>query len=229
MGRAGRFRDPTRRCGCERGGSTASELTDTQQMRPDGIGDCRYACPVRNTKAFRDAVQSTVAELERHGIPGGPVGVADLIERNITALSLQMKISPAAALKYFDPAALANSLAEVAAGAAASGELQLGEAPYPPFGNPELALIMAGIPDLLVQTGGDLFAVFQHVAVTAWMAGHIHGEDGCPGCDRKGTPGGHDWNARMAGIAGQDPRIARWLTPEVWNRALESTGFSLEQ
>ena len=45
----------------------------------------------------------------------------------------------------------------------------------PPLGNPELALVLAGVPDSLVQTGGDLYAVIVDVAVNAWMAGHIAG------------------------------------------------------
>ncbi|WP_234340519.1 hypothetical protein VM636_30190 [Streptomyces sp. SCSIO 75703] len=49
----------------------------------------------------------------------------------------------------------------------------------PPIDNPELALVLAGVPDSLAQTGGDLYAVIINVAVNAWMAGHIHGEDGC--------------------------------------------------
>ena len=34
----------------------------------------------------------------------------------------------------------------------------------PPLGNPELALVLAGVPDSLVQTGGDLYAVIVDVA-----------------------------------------------------------------
>ncbi|MGV9290715.1 hypothetical protein [Streptomyces sp. NPDC003719] len=49
----------------------------------------------------------------------------------------------------------------------------------------------------LAQTGGDVFSVIVSVAVNAWMAGHLHGEDGCDGSR---GPGGHDWQARMRTI-----------------------------
>lgn len=45
-------------------------------------------------------------------------------------------------------------------------------------------------------------------------SGHIHGEDGCNGCDRgTGTPVGHAWEARMQSIKTASPDIERWLTP----------------
>ncbi|MGZ3097072.1 hypothetical protein [Streptomyces sp. H72] len=59
------------------------------------------------------------------------------------------------------------------------------------------ALVLAGVPDSLAQSGGDLYAVIVNVAVNAWMAGHIHGEDGCDG--RRG-PAGHDREARICTI-----------------------------
>ncbi|MEV6949607.1 transposase [Streptomyces sp. NPDC051172] len=36
-----------------------------------------------------------------------------------------------------------------------------GPGPMPPVGNPELALVLAGVPDSLAQTGGDLHAVIN--------------------------------------------------------------------
>ncbi|MEU3707972.1 hypothetical protein ACIOML_29730 [Streptomyces anulatus] len=51
----------------------------------------------------------------------------------------------------------------------------------PPIDNPGIALVLAGVPDSPAQTGGDLYAVIINVAANAWMAGHIHGEDGCTG------------------------------------------------
>ncbi|MFE4250638.1 hypothetical protein ACFRU3_14215 [Streptomyces sp. NPDC056910] len=44
---------------------------------------------------------------------------------------------------------------------------------------PELALILASVPDALARSAGDLYAVVINAAVNAWMAGHIHGEDSC--------------------------------------------------
>ncbi|MGY3676427.1 hypothetical protein ACVWXU_000050 [Streptomyces sp. TE33382] len=37
----------------------------------------------------------------------------------------------------------------------------------PPIDNPELALVLVGVPDSLAQTGGDLYAVIINVAVNA--------------------------------------------------------------
>ncbi|MFB8085912.1 hypothetical protein [Streptomyces sp. NPDC055992] len=45
----------------------------------------------------------------------------------------------------------------------------------PPLDNAELALVLAGVPDSLALTGGDLYAIIANVAVNAWMAGHIAG------------------------------------------------------
>lgn len=36
--------------------------------------------------------------------------------------------------------------------------------------------------------------------LNACMADHIHGEDGCTGCDDSRGPAGHDWEARMRTI-----------------------------
>ncbi|MGQ7753670.1 DUF7019 family protein [Streptomyces sp. WC2508] len=65
----------------------------------------------------------------------------------------------------------------------------------PPIDNPELALVLAGVPDSLAQSGGDLYATIINVAVNAWMAGHIHGEDGCTGCECS--------RGRLAGLCGR--------------------------
>ena len=40
----------------------------------------------------------------------------------------------------------------------------------------------AVVPDSPAQRSGDLYAVIVDVAVSAWTAGHIHREGGCPGC-----------------------------------------------
>jgi hypothetical protein len=42
-----------------------------------------------------------------------------------------------------------------------SSDKGVGRAPMPPVGNPELALVLAGVPDSLAQTGGDLYAVIN--------------------------------------------------------------------
>jgi hypothetical protein len=84
------------------------------------------------------------------------------------------------AWRYFDAAALADSLAKSTREfEESSSKKDVGRAPLPPLDNPELALILASVPDAVARTGGDLYAVILNVAVNAWMAGHIHGEDGC--------------------------------------------------
>ncbi|WP_411153408.1 hypothetical protein [Streptomyces sp. A30] len=103
----------------------------------------------------------------------------------------------------------------------------VGQAPLPPRDNPELALILAGVPDALARTGGDLYAVILNVAVSAWMASHLHGEDGCEGCDGNRGPTGHDWQARMRTLTEMQPDITKWFDRDVWTRALNNTGFTV--
>ncbi|MFH8803919.1 hypothetical protein ACH4F6_30710 [Streptomyces sp. NPDC017936] len=76
---------------------------------------------------------------------------------------------------------------------------------------------------------GDLFTALLRVVLNSWMAGHLHGEDGCDSCARgTGTPGGHDWEARMRSITTASPGIERRLTPDVWNDAFRQTGYALQ-
>ncbi|MFJ4633769.1 hypothetical protein [Streptomyces sp. NPDC088847] len=97
----------------------------------------------------------------------------------------------------------------------------------PPIDNPELALVLAGVPDSLAQSGGDLYAVIINVAVNAWMAGHIHGEDGCAGCDGSRGPARHDWEARMRTITEMQPDITRWFDRDTWTRAVDGVGYTV--
>ncbi|MFC8014323.1 hypothetical protein [Streptomyces cinereoruber] len=91
----------------------------------------------------------------------------------------------------------------------------------PPVDNPELALILGGIPDALEESGGDLYSVI----VNAWMAGHIHGEDGCTGCQDK-RPTGTDWRARMDTITAMQPDT-KWFNREVWTATLNDTSYGI--
>ncbi len=183
---------------------------------------------MRNTKAFKDASAQTLAELARRGVTLRPGTVEDVIERNMTAVAAQLGIQVRSAWRYFDPAGLADTLAQQQQDFAdSSAENGAGHAPMPPLNNPELALLLAGVPDALVETGGDLYAVILNVAVNAWMAGHIHGEDGCTGCEGNRGPSGHDWQARMDAIAQLSPGITKWFDSDVWNAALHDSGFSV--
>ncbi|MEU6106569.1 hypothetical protein [Streptomyces flaveolus] len=143
-----------------------------------------------------------------------PSTVEDTIEKNINTVAQHLGIQVRSAWRYFDAAVLADRLAGSAQSfAEGSSATDAGQAPMPPIDNPELALVLAGVPDSLAQTGGDLFSVIVNVAVNAWMAGHIHGEDGCTGCDGSRGPGGHDWQARMRTITEMQPDISKRFDP----------------
>jgi len=182
---------------------------------------------VRNTKAFQTAVADTLAELARLGITVRPGTVADVIETNITAVATQLGIQVRSAWRYFDAQALAASLARQRRDFEQSDEGKIGQPPLPPVGNPELALILAGVPDSLEETGGDLYQVIINLVVNAWMAGHIHGEDGCNGCEGSRGPAGHDWKARMDAITAMQPDITKWFDRDVWTAALNDSGYAL--
>ncbi|MFF9667102.1 hypothetical protein ACF1FY_34115, partial [Streptomyces althioticus] len=129
---------------------------------------------------FQDALGRTLSELARRGVTLGPNGVADAIEQQATAIARRLGIKKREALSRLDTAALAGAIAS-AAQEREHADLAVGEGPFPPVDNLELAMILAGVPDALVESGGDLYAVILNVAANAWMAGHLHGEDGCPG------------------------------------------------
>ncbi|WP_416971577.1 hypothetical protein [Streptomyces sp. 4F14] len=183
---------------------------------------------MRNTKAFKDAVAQTLAELARRGVTIGPATVEDSVERSMRVVSNQLGIQVRSAWRYFDAATLAEGLAASLRKFEEGGDKEdAGEAPMPPVDNPELAVILASVPDTLAQTGGDLFSVIINVAVNAWQAGHIHGEDGCPGCEGARGPSGHDWDARMQAVTRLQPDITKWFDRDVWTDALTKSGFTV--
>lgn len=65
------------------------------------------------------------------------------------------------------------------------------------------------------------------MAVNAWMAYHIHGEDGCTGCDASCGDAGHDWQARMRAITEMQPDITKWFDRDVWTAAVNDTGYTV--
>ncbi len=69
----------------------------------------------------------------------------------------------------------------------------------------------------------------DNVAVNAWMAGHIHGEDGCDGCEGSRGPSGHGRNDRVKQITGLPPDITKWFDRDQWNAALHDSGFSVQR
>ncbi|MEV0530885.1 hypothetical protein [Kitasatospora sp. NPDC050463] len=174
---------------------------------------------------FQKVLGQTLTELARRGVTLGPNGVADAIEQQATAIAAARGIRKREALTHIDPASLAEAVASVARQREHDG-LVAGEGPFPPVDNPELAMILAGVPDALVESGGDLYSVILNVAVNAWMAGHVHGEDGCSGCDFRGDTG-HDWQARMATLSAAAPDITKWFNRDVWTKALENSGYTL--
>ncbi|MEE1736403.1 hypothetical protein PUR49_07800 [Streptomyces sp. BE147] len=183
---------------------------------------------MRNTKAFKEAVAQTLTELAHRGVTLAPTTVADTIEQQITTVSERLGIQVRSAWRYFDASLMAGRLAEsLASYEESSSEKDIGQAPMPPLDNPELALVLAGVPDSLATSGGDLYAAFVNVAVNAWMAGHIHGEDGCTGCDGSRSDAGHDWEARMRTITEMQPNITKWFDRDVWTAAVNDTGFTV--
>ncbi|MFQ6147473.1 hypothetical protein ACLMNJ_31100 [Streptomyces seoulensis] len=183
---------------------------------------------MRNTKAFKEAVAQTLTELAHRGVTLAPSTVEDTIEKSISTVADRLRIQTRSAWRYFDAAALADRLAQSQGSyEESSNEKEVGQAPMPPIDNPELALVLAGVPDSLAQTGGDLYAVIVNVAVNAWMAGHIHGEDGCTGCDNSRGPAGHDWEARMRTITELQPDITKWFDRDVWARAVNDSGYTV--
>ncbi|MFB7947094.1 hypothetical protein ACFC6L_19505 [Kitasatospora phosalacinea] len=182
---------------------------------------------MRNTKAFKEAAAETLAALARRGVTVRPGTVEDIIEERVTAVAQMMRIQVRSAWTYFNPDVLADAIAKQHQEGA--GNDAAGQAPMPPVDNPELALILAGVPDALVESGGDLYSVIVNVAVNAWMAGHIHGEDGCAGCEGARGDAGHDWEARMATITTLKPDITKWFDRTAWTAALHDSGFSVER
>ncbi|MFD8726258.1 hypothetical protein ACFV2H_52270 [Streptomyces sp. NPDC059629] len=67
---------------------------------------------MRNTKAFKEAVAETLAELARRGVTLAPATVEDIIERNVQAVAAQLGIQVRSAWRYFDASVLADSLAQ---------------------------------------------------------------------------------------------------------------------
>ncbi|MET9914935.1 hypothetical protein ABZZ74_51215 [Streptomyces sp. NPDC006476] len=105
---------------------------------------------MRNTKAFKEAVAQTLAELAHRVVRLAPSTVEDTIEKNISAVAERLRIQVRSAWRYFDAAALADRLADSAnAFKESSSEKGVGQAPMPPIDDPELALVLAGVPDPL--------------------------------------------------------------------------------
>ncbi|MFE9687858.1 hypothetical protein [Streptomyces sp. NPDC006285] len=183
---------------------------------------------MRNTKVFKEAVAQTLTELAHRGVTLATATVQDTIERQVTTVAERLGIQVRSAWRYFDAGVTADHLAQsLSSYEESSSDKGAGQAPMPPIDNPEFALVLAGVPDLLVQSGGDLYGAIVNVAVNAWMAGHLHGEDGCSGCDGSRGPAGHDWHARMRTITEMQPHIATWFGREVWTAAVNDAGYPL--
>jgi len=180
---------------------------------------------MRNTKAFKTALGDTLQELARRGVTVRPGTVADTIERNMTGVAQQLGTQPRSAWRYFDAAVLADTIARQVRSRDERGapDEEPAGAPMPPVGNPELALVLGSVPDALAESGGDPYAVI----VNAWMAGRIHGEDGCAGCEGARGPAGHDWQARMDAVTAGVPGIDKWFDRDVWTAALHDAGYTV--
>ncbi|MBM9506780.1 hypothetical protein [Actinacidiphila acididurans] len=83
--------------------------------------------------------------------------LSNVVEKNMTAVSGRLGIQVCSAWRYFDASALAKRLAGRArAFEQSSAAESAGHTPMPPVGNPELALVLAGVPDSPAQSSGDL-------------------------------------------------------------------------
>ncbi|MFF3429639.1 hypothetical protein [Streptomyces sp. NPDC002602] len=184
---------------------------------------------MRNTKAFKDAVAVTLSELARRGFAFHRGTIADTVGDGMRLVAERLGIHARSARKHFDVDGRPDRTAEQRRRTEEGGtaEPEIGQPPTPPVDNPELALILAGVPTALEENGGDLYLVVLSVAVNAWMAGHIHGEDGCTGCQDKRGRAGTDWQARMDGITALKPDIAKWFDRDVWTAALNDTGYTV--
>ncbi|MER5888070.1 hypothetical protein ABT160_29985 [Streptomyces sp. NPDC001941] len=185
---------------------------------------------MQNSDEFKDALARTLDELVRLGASIESGAVADAIEASIIQAADRLGIQQSAAWRYFDAPDFAALLARqgeeredigVTAGP--------GQAPMPPVDNPEFAMIIASVPNQLAQSGGDLLGVITFVAASAWMAGHLHGEDGCAGCEGNRGSHGHDWDARMKHIEAVSPDVTQWLDRARWTAALHDSGYSVER
>lgn len=96
----------------------------------------------------------------------------------------------------------------------------------PPVDNPELALILGGVPDTLEESGGDLYSVIVNVAVLA-VDGRAHPRRGrlhrLPGQAARR----HRLAARMDTITTMQPDITKWCNREVWTSPLNDTGYDV--
>ncbi|MEU5525171.1 hypothetical protein ABZ759_32235 [Streptomyces sp. NPDC047860] len=170
---------------------------------------------MRNTKAFKEAVAETLAELASRGVTLAPSTVEDTIEKNISAVSgWASRCAPPGGTSTppHSPTASPTTHAPSrrAARRRAPGTRRCRRSATPSWRWCSLAFRTPWH-----RTGGDLYGVIVNVAVNAWMAGHIHGEDGCTGCDGSRGPAGHDWEARMRTIIEMQPDIAKWFDRDV--------------
>ncbi|MER6386890.1 hypothetical protein ABT236_00245 [Streptomyces sp. NPDC001523] len=184
---------------------------------------------MRNTKAFKDAVAVTLSELTSRGFAFRRGTIADTVRDGMRLMVERLGVQTRSGRKHLgvdghpDRATARRGRTDEDRTPA----WEIGQPPTPPVDNPELAIILAGVPNALEENGGDLYLVVLGVAVNAWMAGHIHGEDGCTGCRDKRGQAGTDWQARMDGITALKPDIAKWFDREVWTAALNDTGYTV--
>ncbi|MCY0956762.1 hypothetical protein [Streptomyces sp. H27-H5] len=184
---------------------------------------------MRNTKAFKDAVAVALSELARRGFALRLDTIIETVRRRVRLVAERLGIQTRSPHRHFHGDGRPDCVAGKRRRAEEGGTVEwvIGEPPTPPVDNPELALILAGVPTALEENGGDLYLVVLGVAVNAWMAGHIHGEDGCTGCQDNRGRAGTDWQARMDGITTRQPDIARWFDRDVWTAALNDTGYTV--
>lgn len=126
---------------------------------------------MRNTKAFETAVADTLAELAKRGVTARPGTVAASSKKTSPPYpaSFALKCAPPDGTWTPPPGRQPRRPAPAVGGRRRQG---CRTGPHAPVGNPELALLLAGIPDSLEETGGDLYQVLINVAVNACSARH---------------------------------------------------------
>jgi hypothetical protein len=122
-----------------------------------GTGCVRWPlrCAGEEHQGLPEAAAQTLVELARRGVTVRPGAVEDVIERSTTAVAAQSGIQVRSAWRFFDPASPAETIAERHPDFQASSDARgVGQPPLPPVDNPELALLLASVPDVLAQSGG---------------------------------------------------------------------------
>ncbi|WP_331765368.1 hypothetical protein OG747_52940 (plasmid) [Streptomyces sp. NBC_01384] len=83
------------------------------RREPSGTGSTLVSvADIRNTQAFKALAAQTEAELLTRGLDVVSVAVANALAHNVTMVADQLGIQPRSALRYIEPSAVADQIAE---------------------------------------------------------------------------------------------------------------------